>query len=208
MRNAGSSQVTIIRPYHSFFLTFFPCSSVETHPRDTVLYKLLLLGLFLQAAVLYKLCQHSCFLWGAVFRNRMFQHEASMGPQDLTEAYSITGCLCCHSFFQSNPPTSVWDPPQATRLKSAGLWTSMGSMTSKLCHHSVHYGLQGNLCSSIWSSSSPSDLVSFTPLCSCCRAAGFYLPKYAVTEALPTSLPGSALASSKSVLELAETGSV
>lgn len=139
----------------------------------------------------------------------MLQHEATMGPLDLLGACSITCFPWCHSFFQSNTPASVWGPPQATGLISSPLWTSMGSMTSRLCHHSVHHRLLGNLCCSIWSNSFPSDLVAFTPLCSsCCCAAGFYLLRYVIPEALLTSLTGSALGSGKSILELTETGSV
>ena len=90
-----------------------------------------------------------------------------------------------------------------------------GLQGDSLPHHGLHHGLQGNLCSGAWSTSSPS---FFTDLGVCrvvsltyshsslLTAAGvmqFFPPllKYAITEALPLLLMGSALASGGSVLE-------
>jgi len=90
-----------------------------------------------------------------------------------------------------------------------------GLQGHSLPHHGLHHGLQGNLCPSAWSSSSPPSsrtLVSaelflshrLTPL-SCCTYAIVHI---FFPEVLPPSLMGSALASCGSVLQLAGVGSV
>ena len=90
-----------------------------------------------------------------------------------------------------------------------------GLQGDSLPHHGLPHGLQGNLCSAAWSTSSPPSsltLVSaelllshiLTPLsgCNCCCAVAFFpLLRYVIPEALPPSLMGSALASNRSVLE-------
>ncbi|KAM9590481.1 uncharacterized protein ACIBXB_005737 [Morphnus guianensis] len=97
-----------------------------------------------------------------------------------------------------------------------------GLQGDSLPHHGLHHGLQGNLCSGAWSISSPSfftDLgvrrvVSLTCSHSSLRLpflsvpATFFLLKNVITEALPLSLIGSALAGGRSVLEPAGIGSV
>ncbi|KAK4810648.1 hypothetical protein QYF61_007385 [Mycteria americana] len=93
-----------------------------------------------------------------------------------------------------------------------------GLQGDSLPHHGLHHELQGNLCPGAWSTSSSSfftDLgvcrvVSLTYSHSSFPAAVVqqFLPllKYVITEALPPSLMGSALASSGSVLEPAGIG--
>jgi len=88
-----------------------------------------------------------------------------------------------------------------------------------MCHHSLYRGLQGNLCSGAWSTSSHSFFadpgvcravsLTFFLLLSPTAAAQHFLPflKCIFTEAPSLSLMGSALASSGSILELAGTGS-
>ena len=75
-----------------------------------------------------------------------------------------------------------------------------------------HHGLQRNLCSGAWSTSSffinlsVFRAVSLTSSHSSLRAAAqHFLPflKYVITEAVPPLLMGSALASDRSILELA-----
>ena len=88
-----------------------------------------------------------------------------------------------------------------------------GLQGDNLLHHGLLHGLQGNLCSSAWSTSS-----SFFTGLGVCRAvshlltaaAQHFLPllKYVITGVPPALLMGSALASSRSVLELAGTDSV
>ncbi|KAK4826200.1 hypothetical protein QYF61_006144 [Mycteria americana] len=95
-----------------------------------------------------------------------------------------------------------------------------GLQGDSLPHHGLHHGLQGNLCSGAWSTSSPS---FFTGL-GVCRVVSltyshsslqlqlhrFFPPllQYVIPEALPPSLMGSALASGRSVLQPAGIGSI
>jgi len=95
-----------------------------------------------------------------------------------------------------------------------------GLQGHNLPHHGLHHRPQGNLCSGAWSTSFP----SFTDLgvcrvlsltyshsslnCCCCCAGCFPLLNYVITEVLPPSLTGSALASGSSVMEPAGTGSI
>jgi len=54
----------------SFLLTLFPCCSVGSLPRDTVLHELLQCESFPWAAVLHKLLQRVSFPWGAVLQKQ------------------------------------------------------------------------------------------------------------------------------------------
>ena len=105
--------------------------------------------------------------------------------------------------FRTFLPALVWGPP----------WAAGGSLLhygppwaagSSLSQHGLHKGLQGNLCFGTWSTSSPS---FFTDLgvCRVAAVAQQILPllKNVFTELLPLSLSGSALASGRSILELA-----
>jgi len=90
-----------------------------------------------------------------------------------------------------------------------------------LSHRGLHHGLQENLCSGAWSTYSPSSftnhgicrVVSLTYSHSSlllqlllCRF--FPLLQYVIPEALPPSLIGTALASGRSILGPAGTGSI
>jgi len=92
-----------------------------------------------------------------------------------------------------------------------------GLQGNNLHQHGLHHKLQQHPCSNTWSTSFPS---SFTD-CGVCRVVALtyshsflaaavaqqflYLLKYVITEALPTSLISSALASSGSILKPAAT---
>ncbi|PKU27356.1 hypothetical protein llap_22340 [Limosa lapponica baueri] len=93
-----------------------------------------------------------------------------------------------------------------------------GLQGDSLPHYDLHHRLQGNLCFDVWSTSSPCffftnlgvcRVVSLTYSHSSLPAAVavaqklFPLLKYVITEMLPPSLIGSALAEGGSVLELA-----
>jgi len=106
-----------------------------------------------------------------------------------------------------------------------------GLQMDSLPHHGLLHGLQGNLCSGTWSTSSPS---FFTDICVCGVVSltpswsslllqlplrrvlflffiyfyFFFILNHVIAEALPPSLMGSALDSSGSILEPAGIGSV
>jgi len=97
-----------------------------------------------------------------------------------------------------------------------------GLQGHSLHHQGLLHGLQGNLCSDTCSTSSPPFALTFASaaelffshiltLLSCCKmllSRGFFLLNYVIPEVLLLSLMVSALASSRSTLELAGTGSV
>jgi len=123
----------------------------------------------------------------------------------------------------------VSQPPSAIHLLRCGVLHGLqvdicstvvlnGLQGDSQPHHGLLHGLRGNLCSSARSTSSPSSaltlvsaVVSLTYSHSHSAIAvilGFFPSLYVITEVLPLSLMGSALASSGSVLEPAGIGSV
>jgi len=143
----------------------------------------------------------------------------STGPQVLAGACSSAGSPWGHSFLQASICFSLRSLP-GLQVDLCSIVDLHGLQGNNLPHHGLHHELQGQtLCSGISSSSPPSiftDLgvcrdVSFTLSHSslhCRFTAGFFLPllKSVITEALPPSLIGLALASGGSVLEPAGTG--
>jgi len=155
---------------------------------------------------------HVFFPWGAVLQE---QRGSPQGHRSCQQT-SSTG---------SQPPPGI---PMLWRGALPGLQVGLcspvglhGLQGHSLPHHGLLHGLQGNLCSSAWSTSSPSFCTDF----GVCRVISptysyaslpllfhhsffFILLKYVTPEALPLSLMGSALASSGSILEPAGVGSV
>jgi len=96
-----------------------------------------------------------------------------------------------------------------------------GLQGDSLPHHGLHHELQGNLCSNPWSTSSSSSFTDFgvcgvfsftysysSPLTAVGQKIFFPLLKCIIPEVLPPLLMGSALASDRSALELADIGSI
>ncbi|KAM9591174.1 uncharacterized protein ACIBXB_006073 [Morphnus guianensis] len=170
------------------------------------------------------------------FRNRLLQRGSPTGPQVLPEnllqhGLLSMGCSSCQELapargspwaagsFRAHLPALAWGPPQAAGWDICSTVDLHGLQGDNLRHHGLHHGVQGNLCSGTYSTSSPSftDLgvcrvVSLTYSHSSLPAAVaqhfFPLLKNVITEALPLLLIGSALASGGSVLELADIGFV
>ncbi|KAM9590835.1 uncharacterized protein ACIBXB_005885 [Morphnus guianensis] len=219
-------------------ITVFPCSSVGSHPRETVLHELLQRGSFPQAAVLHKLLQHGSFPRCAVLQAQTAPAWAPHGvtsparkpapwaplstdPQVLPGACSSAGFPRGHSLLRETHllRRGVLHGLQVDICSTMDLHGLQGD---SLPHHGLHHRLQGNLCSGAWSTSSPS---FFTDLGVCrvvsltcshsslwlqflCHSNFFPPLEYVITEVLPLSLIGLALASSGSVLEPAGIGSV
>lgn len=106
---------------------------------------------------------------------------------------------------------SVW----SSRACRVGICSNVELSTffrDSLIHHGLHQGLQGNLSSGSWSTSSPSvfpglgfcRVVALTIFFPTPVSHSFCLPflKYVITKASPASLMNSSLASSESILEL------
>jgi len=146
-----------------------------------------------------------------------------MGPQVHPGACSSTSSPWSHSLLWASTCSSVGSS-MGCRWVSAPPWTSMGCgwicappWTSMGCRETACLtvvfitGYSG-----VWSISSPSFFPDLgvcrvlTPLSGCkkCPYTFFLLLKYVISEVQPLSLFGLALASSRSVFELASTGSV
>jgi len=119
-----------------------------------------------------------------------------------------------------HPPALAWGPFHGLQVDICSIMDIHGLQGDNLPHHGLHHELQGRaLSSSVLCTSSPSfftDLgvcrvVSFTSSHSPLLTAvslHFFLPflNYVIPEVLQSSLIGLALASSRSVLEPADTG--
>jgi len=124
-----------------------------------------------------------------------------------------------------HPPAPAWGPFHRLQVEICSTMDLHGLQGHSLPDNALLHGLQGNLCSSTWSTSSPpselalvsaelflSHILTLVICCSCYCAnfAEFFcsLHNYVIPEVLPPLLMGSAVASRRSVLELAGTGSV
>jgi len=147
----------------------------------------------------------------------------SVGPQVLAAACSSTGSPWGHSFLQASTCSGIGSLPQATGgdlLHRRPPWTTSGQPASpwsssqaarenSLLQHlenvlplPLHWPWYLQTCFS--------HIVSLLSLNCHFSQQFFFLPllNYVITEALPPSLIGLALASSGSILELAGTGSI
>ena len=111
-------------------LTLFPCSSVGSLPRETVLHELLQRESLPQATVLHELLQHGSLPRVQSFRNRLLQHGSPVGSQALPANLLQRGLLspwvrrscqepaparASHGVTASfgHPPAPAWGPPRA-----------------------------------------------------------------------------------------------
>jgi len=153
-------------------LTLYPCSSMGSHPWETVLHEVLQRGSFPQVAVLHKLPQRGsiptgcspsgtgCSSLGPPWGHKFCQQTcSSMGS-------SVHGATDpARSLLQHGAPHGL-QPPSAIHLLWCGVLHGPqveicstvdlhGLQGQSLPHHGLLHGLQGNLCSSAWSTSSP-----------------------------------------------------
>jgi len=219
-------------------LTSFPCSYVRSLSWETVLHKLLQCGSFPWAAAFHELPQCGSFPWGTVFQEQAalpWVLHWITGPCQQTcsgRGSSLHGSAGpARSLLQHGLPMGS-HPPSGTHLLWCGVpstgygWISAPPSTSMDCRGIACLimvfimSCKGRLCSGISNTSSPSFfthlgvcrvvsfIVSFLSL-DCPFTAGFFpLLKYVITEALPPSLIGLALASSRPILELTGIGSI
>jgi len=155
-----------------------------------------------------------------LFQHGLLSPQVHMTCQEPAPAQALHGVTV--SF--RHPPALACSPLRAASgylLCCGPPWAAGDSLPHRdsLPHHGLHHGLQENLCSSAWSTSSPSFFTNlgvcrvvfshtFSFLSSgCCSAAGFFvLLKSVSTEALPPLLIGSPLAKGRSALELGGLG--
>ncbi|KAK4827032.1 hypothetical protein QYF61_013166 [Mycteria americana] len=165
---------------------------------ETVLHELLQHESFSRAAVLHGLLQHESFPRGAVLQeqtapawvpHRVTSPASKPAPAwaPLSIAPQVLPGTC---LLQRGLPTGS-QPPSGIHLLWHGVGHGLqmdicstinphGLQGDSLPHHGLHQGLQGNLCSGAWSTSSPS---FFTDSASCKEARGSYLTLEAVWEA-------------------------
>ena len=125
-----------------------------------------------------------------------------------------------HSLLWTQPPALPWGPFHGLQMEICFTVDLHGLQGDSLCHHGLLHGLQGNLCTSAWSTSSPSFctdhgvcrivlyILTHLSWCKLLLYRVFCLLMYVITEALPVLLMGSDLTSDSSVSEPSDTGSV
>lgn len=179
----------------SFLLTLFPCSTMGSLPWDAVLQELLQRGTF-PWVVLQECLQHGSHLQGTVHKEQTAPAWSLLhGPQLLAGCCSCSGSPWAAASFRTYPPAVAWSPPWAAGEQRGclhgPLLQCLEHLFPFLLH--LHWCLQSFLSCFL------------IPLShSCCRA---FLPfiKHVITEVLPASLMGSALASDGLLLELVGT---
>ncbi|XP_049649808.1 uncharacterized protein LOC126035336 [Accipiter gentilis] len=218
-------------------ITLFPCSSVVSHPRETVLHELLQRGPFPRAAVLHELLQHGSIPRCAVLQEHTAPARVPHGvtsparkpalwaplstdPQVLPGACSSAGFPRGHSLLRE-PTCSGVGSSTGYRWISAPPWTSLDCRGTACLTRVFTTGCRGIFAPAPGASPPPPSsltLVSaglfllhvLTPHSggSFSLSQLFFLLKNVITEALPLSLIGSALAGGGSVLEPASMGSL
>ena len=146
----------------------------------------------------------------------LLQHGLlSLGPQLLMGTYSSMGSPWGHSFLQAHPPAPAWGPPQAAGgclLHHRPPWAAGGQPASpwsspQAAGESLPWCLEHLIPPPPSSLTLVSAGLFHTHIFFVTASAQHFLAlKYVITEALPALLMGSALTSSRSVLELAGTG--
>ena len=163
MGNGDSAQFITLHLCSSFLLMLFPCSSTGSLPWQAVLHELLTSGSFPQAAVLQELLKCSCFPWGTVIQDKHAPAQDPHGLQFPTESQLWHGISKDCSFLQD---ISTWHDVGSSIGCSVDICSTVDLHVLQghsLHHHCLLHGLQGNLCSGTWSTSS----LSFTDLGVC-----------------------------------------
>jgi len=219
----SSSHVVSVAPSSSGggLLTLCPCSSMGSLSWETVFHELLQRGSFPQAAALHELPQRGSFPWGfspsGTGCSSVGPHGVTgpstkpapawapltTGPQVLAGACSCAVSPQGHSFLQASTFSGVGSLPRATGGYICSTVDLRGLQGHGLPHHGVLHELQENLCSSVWSTSSPSFLtnlgvcrvVALTSSHSSVPLQLFSHLNYIIPEVLPPLLIGLALAS-------------
>jgi len=193
----------LLPPQGGGLLTLFRGSSEGSLPPKEVLHELLQHRSFLRAAVLMSCSSLDPVHVAQSFRNRLLQCVFPTGSQVLPGNSSVGSSLCgstgpARSLLQHGLPMGSQLPLVIHLLWCWALYGLQVEICSTinlhglqgdslLCHGLLH-GLQGNLCSGAWSTSSPSFLTdlgvyrvvyltsSHLTLCCCCLSSRFVFP--------------------------------
>ncbi|KAM9591178.1 uncharacterized protein ACIBXB_006075 [Morphnus guianensis] len=206
-------------------VTLFPCSSVGSLPRETVLHELLQRGSFPQAAVLHELLQHGSLPRHAVLQEHIAPAWVPHGvtsparkpapwaplstdPQVLPGACSSVGFPRGHSLLRAPTCSGMGS---STGCRGTACLTMVFTMGCRGISALAH-GAPPPPPSSLTLVSAGLFLLHVLTLLSGCRFClsrnFFFLLKNVITEAVPLSLIGLALAGGGSVLEPVGIGSV
>jgi len=158
----SSSHVVSAAPSSSGggLLTLCPCSSMGSLPWETVLHELLQREPFPRAAALHELLQHGCPTGSQALPANLLQCEL-LSPQVHRSCQEPAPARAPHRVTASfrHPPAPAWGPFHGLQVEICSTMDLHGLQGSNLPHHGLRHGLQGNLCSSAWSTgSSPSSL--------------------------------------------------
>ena len=224
MGNGGCGQFVTHFLCHSFPLTLFPWSSVGSISRETVLHELLQCESFPWAAILHELLHLGSLPQAAVLQEQAapgwVRHRVtspaskpapawaplSTGTQVLPGACSGIGSPWAAASFRVHPLAPPWGPPQAAVWISALEWPSMGC---RRISAPVPGALPPHPSSLTLVSAELFLSCIFTPVSNwSCDCPGFFPLFSYITEVLPPSLMGMTLASGRSIMELAGSGSI
>ena len=106
-------------------ITLFPCSSVGSLPRETVLHELLQHGSFPRAAVLHNCSSVGPFHGVQSFRHRLLQRGSPTGSQVLPENLLQCGLLSPQIHRSCQEPAPAWASHRVTasfRHPPAPVW--------------------------------------------------------------------------------------
>jgi len=188
----SSSHVVCATPSSSGggLLTLFPCSSVRTLSRETVLHKLLQCESFPQGAALHELLQRESFPQVTVLQEQAtpawVPHEVTSPASKPAPAWVLSPRV--HRTWQRpaparapqgvtasfrHPPALAWGPFHGLQVEICSTMGLHGLQRDNLPHHGLHHELQGKaLCSGVLTTSFPPFF--FTGL-GVCRVVSFML---------------------------------
>jgi len=217
-------------------LILFPCSKVRSLSQETVLHKLLQRESFPWATALHELPQRGSFPQGAVLQEQAAPAWVPHGVTSPASKTLRCGLLSPRVCSSCQEPAPAWGSSQYNSFLQASTCSGVGFIAKATDGYLLHCGppwSAGGQPASPWSFnmsckgklSAPASQALpphslFTHL-GVCRVVSplsslpfhrcfFFLPllKYVITEELPQSLIGLALASIGSILEPAGTGSI
>ena len=129
----------------SFLLTLFPCCSVGSLPRDTVLHELLQCESFPWAAVLHKLLQYQYFSWGAVLQEQSTPAWALDDAAGPSRSLLHCGLSMGYSFLQVTYVCSSMASSMCCSVDMRSTMNVHGLQGDNLLCCGLHHRLQGNL---------------------------------------------------------------
>jgi len=138
----SSSHVVSATPSSSGegLLTLFPCSSVRSPSRETVLHKLLQSESFSWAAALHELPEHGFLPRGAVLQEQAAPAWVLTGSHALPANLLWCGLLSPWVHRSWQEPAPMWGSPQGHSLLQTSPCSGMGSLPQATGEYLLHLG--------------------------------------------------------------------